>query len=478
MLRFSAVRDALDGYVHRVPHAEPATESATTRKLRPVSAPVTAPVRRVSARALAWTRVLAEAFWMWLATRLALAVFTLAVVVIAPGARAHGFSQVSPRTLLYAWKQWDGYWYTEIARQGYWNWKTTAFFPLYPTLIRATSFVVEQHWLLIAMVISNLAALGAFAGVALLAANEQGGVRAADRVLFVFAAYPLAFFLAAPYTEGLFVACAAFTLLFARRAMWPWAALTAFLAALTRPTSAVLFLPLIWEFGRAHGWWRAISAALEPPRRHGGTRLAELRAVARAQGARLRDALRARGAVGALDWRAALNFTLIVAAIPAGFGVYMSYLWLRYGHPLLFLHAQRYFWGRVDMPLWVSIPQAIKQFVSLPFLSYYQARDLVDYVPLVAFTLITLVMIRRQPFAFTLYTAGLLYLTVASPIVGTRDPEMFQSAGRFLLAAVPVFLALGAWTRRRPALAMLLVGGGFMLQAALAAYYLTGGWLT
>lgn len=476
-LRASAARDALDGFVHRVPH----TEAATTRKLRPVAAPAppSAPARRGAlARPLAWTRVLAEAFWMWLATRVALAVFTVAVVLIAPGGRTRGFAQVSPRTLLYAWKQWDGYWYTEIAHQGYWTWQTTAFFPLYPLLIRATSFVVGQHWLLIAMLISNLAALGAFAGVALLAANEHGGLRAADRALLVFAAYPLAFFLAAPYTEGLFVAFAAFTLLFARRAMWRWAALTAFLAALTRPTSVVLFLPLIWEFGRAHGWWKAVGETLVSLRRQGWSRLAELRATAGAQGGQMWEAPRARGPRGALDWRPSLNAALIAAAIPAGFGLYMSYLWLRYGHPLLFLHAQHYYWSRVDMPLWVSIPMAIKQFTSLPLLSYYQARDLVDYVPLALFALITLVMIRRQPFAFTLYTAGLLYLAVASPIVGTRDPEMFQSAGRFLLAAVPVFLVLGAWTRRRPALAMLLIGGGFMLQAALAAYYLSGGWLT
>ncbi len=475
MLRFSAVRDALDGYVHRIPHAE----SATTRKLRPVPAQApTSTQRGAVARPLAWTRVLAEAFWMWLATRIALALLTVAAVLIAPGARVHGYSQISPRALLYAWKQWDAYWYIEIAHQGYWNWKTTAFFPLYPALIRATSFVVGQHWLLIAVLISNLAALGAFAGMALLAANEHGGLRAADRVLLVFAAYPLAFFLAAPYTEGLFVAFAAFTLLFARRAMWRWAALTAFLAALTRPTSAVLFLPLIWEFGRAHGWWQSAEGALVDLRRQGWAGVSELRATASARGTRVREALRTRCSAAALPWRGALNVALVVAAIPAGFGVYMSYLGLRYHHPLLFLHAQRYFWGRVEMPLWVSIPMAIKQFVSLPFLSYYQARDLVDYVPLVLFALITLVMIHRQPFAFTLYTAGLLYLAVASPIVGTQDPEMFQSAGRFLLAAVPVFLALGAWARRRPTLAMLLLGGGFMLQAALAAYYLTGGWLT
>lgn len=419
-----------------------------------------------------------ESFWMWLATRVVLVAFTLAAELIRLGGRADGYRQVSPRDILYTWKQWDAYWYTEIAHQGYWTWQSTAFFPLYPLMIRLASLVVGQHWLLIAMGIASLAALGAFMGVGLLAANEQGGTQAATRAVRVFAAYPLAFFLTAPYTEGLFVALAAFTLLFARRWMWRWAALTAFLAALTRPTAVVLLLPLVWELGRQHGWWRTLGATLGSLRQRGWASLADLRARARAWRARGRERLRTRRWSGALGWHAAADAALLVIAIPAGFGLFMGYLWLRFGHPLLFLHAQRLYWQRFNVPLWDSIPMAIKQLAGLPALSYYQARALVDYGPLVLFALMTLLMVRRQPFSFTLYIAGLLYLTVASPMVGTRDPDMFQSAGRFLLAAVPIFLLLGKWTRRRPALELLLIGGGFMLQAALAAYYLSGGWLT
>ncbi|HEU5440516.1 MAG TPA: hypothetical protein VFU88_14595 [Ktedonobacterales bacterium] len=407
---------------------------------------------------------------MWLATRVVLVAFTLAAELIRLGGRADGYRQFSPRDILYTWKQWDAYWYTEIAHQGYWTWQSTAFFPLYPLMIRLTSFVVGQHWLLIAMGIASLAALGAFAGVGLLAANEQGGTRAATRAVRVFAAYPLAFFLTAPYTEGLFVALAAFTLLFARRWMWRWAALTAILAALTRPTAVVLFLPLVWELGRQRGWWRTLSGVFGSLRQQEWAGLAELRMRVRAW--------RARRWASALDWRAVADAVLLVVAIPAGFGIFMGYLWLRFGHPLLFLHAQRLYWQRFNVPPWDSIPMAINQLAGLPALSYYQARALVDYGPLVLFTLVTLLMIRRQPFSFTLYTAGLLYLAVASPMVATRDPDMFQSAGRFLLAAVPVFLLLGRWIRRRPALDLLLIGGGFLLQAALAAYYLSGGWLT
>jgi hypothetical protein len=471
MLRFSSARDALATHVY----GPPIVEAAITRKLRPVIISHT----RHERRTLAWRPVVAEAFWMWLATRIMLAALTVtATLLLRPNALAQGWRQVSLRSLLYAWKQWDGYWYTEIARQGYWQWTSTAFFPLYPTLIRTASFVAGTHWLALAMIVSNLAALGAFAGIGLLAANEQSSRHASARAIRVFAAYPLAFFLAAPYTEGMFIAFATFTLLFARRGMWRWAALTALLAGFTRPTAAVLMLPIFWEFGRQHGWWSALGDLWHGTRTRGASALADARFALAAKGRGIWDAARERRWPDMLSWQEASSFVLLLGAVPCALGLYMAYLWYRFGHPLLFMHVQRLAWNRYNVPLWRAIPLAIQQYSSFAFLSAYQVRDLVDYGPIVVFTLITLIMLRRQPFAFTLYMAGLLYLAVATPVLLSRYPDMFQSAGRFLLTAIPMFLVMGRWTRGRPALELLLVGGGFLLQAVLAAYFLTGGWLT
>ncbi|HEV2459604.1 MAG TPA: hypothetical protein VGS80_14705 [Ktedonobacterales bacterium] len=471
MLRFSVARDALAARMPRPPLAD----SATTQKLRPV----VVPQAQQEPRPLVWRPVVVEAFWMWLASRVAMVAFTFAaVLMLRPNALAQGWRHVSLRTILYAWKQWDGYWYTEIAHQGYWQWQTAAFFPLYPTLIRAASLVAGTHWLALAMIIANVAALGAFAGIGLLAANEQGSRRASARVMRVFAAYPLAFFLTAPYTEGMFIAFAAFTLLFARRGLWRWAALTALLAGLTRPTSVVLVLPIFWEFGRQHGWWDALADVWHGTRKRGASVLAETRSTFAARGRGMWDAVRERRWADVLSWREALSFVLLMGAVPCAFGLFIAYLWHRFRHPLLFLYVQRYYWHRANLPLWRTIPLAIHQFLTLTPLSFYQVRDLVDDVPIVLFALVTLIVVRRQPFAFTLYMAGLLYLAVATPVMVSRYPDMFQSAGRFLLAAIPLFLVLGRWTRGRPALDLLLVGGGFLLQAVLAAFFLTGGWLT
>ena len=129
------------------------------------------------------------------------------------------------------------------------------FFPLYPLLIHLVGMALGGHYLLSALLISNLGARRVYIGLALLAAHEFGSARTPSYAVTMLAAYPLVFFLAAPYSEGLFIALAAFALYGARTSRWRVAAACAFFAALTRPTGIILLAPLVWEYGRQRGWW-------------------------------------------------------------------------------------------------------------------------------------------------------------------------------------------------------------------------------
>lgn len=476
MMGIERLRAAVFGVsAAHTPAAEPAAQARSeadrfiTRKLRSLSPAHPAPQR---APTFAWRKVIAEAAAMWAATRVTMAAFTYFALLIRIGGHEHGSVSVPLHNLLTAWNQWDGYWYTTIAARGYWTQQSTAFFPLYPLLIKAGTLVIGPHWLLSAMVVSQVAALGAFVGVGLLAAHETGMTEGARRAIWVFAAYPLALFLTAPYTEGLFVAWAAFCLFFARRGAWRWAALCGFFAGLTRPTGLVLVPALAWEFGRQHGWWHAIAS--HPAwghLRHGEVRQALASLDPRPALPQLRETA-ARFNSSVLG-----ELVMVLGAVPLAIASYMTYLYVRFHHPLLFLHAQAMYWYRENMPPWQSIPMAVMQYLRLPDLSYFQARDLFDIGILFVFAIVTLLALRRQPFAFTLYTLGILYLAIQGPILRRPEPDMFVSAGRFLLAAIPVFLVLARWTRNRPGLEMLLIGGGFMLQALLTYYFLQGGWL-
>lgn len=428
----------------------------------------------VSKRPVAFRRIIREAILMWLVTRLFTAAFTYFALLLQPfhltlANYKSGYATITLRSMLAAWAKWDGLWYIHIAQTGYFDWKSTAFFPLYPSLIRGVTFIIGPHWILSAMLISNLAELGGFIGLGLLAAHELGDAEAASRMIRIFAAYPLALFLTAPYTESLFVASAALGFFFARYGWWRWAALAALFAAFSRPTGLLLCPVFVWEFGRQQGWWEPLLASLP---RLSGWRI-------QAAGSSVKDAL--TGLLAALrksigERRTVINFILGIGAGPAALASYMAFLYVRFHHPLVFLHAQTYYWSRRNTPLWRGIPLIVDQFLNLPNLSFWQARDLVDLAPVVLCLVVLVFSLRTQPFAFTIYTVGLLYLTLGAPIFAPY-PVFLNSAGRFMLGAFPMFLMLARWSRGRPALDLLLVGGGFMIQAALTVFFLNGGWL-
>src|SRR5439155_1376532 len=315
-----------------------------------------------------WRPIVLQAAGMWLATRVSFAVLTYVTVIF----NGFGNTRVPPGfvvgrwdlgTLLGSWGRWDAGIFDDISQNGYHSRPHAAFFPLYPMLIRlATTVAGQRYALLAALLISNLAALAGFIGLALLAAHEDGP-GAAPGAVRALAAYPLAFFLAAPYSDALLLATATFTLLWARQGAWKRTAVAAFLAALTRSSALILVLPLVWEYGRQHGWWERERWRTFRPRR----------------------LLNIRGGAEAI---------MVLGALPLGLAVYV---------------------------------------------------------------------------------AGLLFLSTAAPTLLLPDP--LSSVGRELLVAIPVFLLLGRWLRRWPALDLLIVAGGFMLQAALTTYFLSGGWV-
>ncbi len=383
--------------------------------------------------------VVVRAAGFWLVHRVALVLFTYFAVTYANG-HAHGpVSHDNPvvatslSQYVVAWRQWDTYWYLTIVAKGYSQLPTAAFFPLYPTLVRALSFVLgpQQDALNAALVVSNVASLAAFIGLGLFA-TQEAGLDTATRSIRLLAAYPLAFFLASGYSDGLFLALAAFVLFFARRGEWRWAVVCAFLAGLTRLTAVILILPLLWEYVRQHDLWAPSQwrAQLRNP-----GRLAELLAI--------------------------------LAAVPAGIGVFV-------GDWKVTFHAERLIWGHQTMMPWTSLWMALRNFFAATPGSVAQAHIAFDLGLVVMCGALTLLALRHLPVAFSLYMIGLLALCMMSPIAIAQD--VYISAGRYLLAAGPLFLLLGQWSRR-PWLDTLLVSAGFLVQGALAVQFLSGYWI-
>ncbi|MDQ1685324.1 MAG: hypothetical protein QOC82_2061 [Frankiaceae bacterium] len=149
----------------------------------------------------------------------------------------------------------DGYWYLLIANHGYGHvppigpdgayTHTTplAFFPLYPWLIRAIS-VVGIPKLYAALLITAVA--GTIAAVLItLWARPLVGDRGAVVLTVVWSLLPTSAVLDMAYSEALFVAAAAATLLALQRHRLIAAGLACTVAGLTRPTAAGLVLGVL-----------------------------------------------------------------------------------------------------------------------------------------------------------------------------------------------------------------------------------------
>jgi hypothetical protein len=174
-------------------------------------------------------------------------------------------------TMLSRWQQWDWAYYLHIARDGYFTGPgangapTTdnreAFFPGFPLLLRGVHDVLLPNWTAAGLLISFAAGAVAVLALARIARpylpGDGGGT---DAVLFLLLS-PCAVFLAAGYTEALFLALALPCWLAARKGNWPLAAVLACAATAVRVSGLFLAAALLVHFltcGRAvrGSWWR------------------------------------------------------------------------------------------------------------------------------------------------------------------------------------------------------------------------------
>jgi hypothetical protein len=327
--------------------------------------------------------------------------------------------------------QWDSGWFLRIAQRGYDVKESTAFFPVYPLLVRGVSAIVGST--LVAGVLVSLVS-GGIAAILLaeIAKAVIGEEAAGDAVLYV-ALYPIAFVFTGVYAEGLFLALTTGSVLAAMRGR-PWlAGVCGGLAVVTRLAGLALvpvLLYLLWKRPRE---------------------------------------------------RRAATWPLPVLLLPAALEGYRLYLGHRFGDPLAFKHVLKSYWTR-DTPhlgpveaLWEAVSAgghgALRLVRDLPAAGgspggFGQADQLaawnvVHLMLLVCVAVLTWIAWRRLGPALGLYAlvVDIVLLTT------TVRPFPLQSFPRYVLANFPLFLALAVVTSTRPRLR----------QAVLIAFGAVGG---
>jgi hypothetical protein len=141
---------------------------------------------------------------------------------------------------------WDGIWYRRVAVHGYLfvpgHQSDTAFFPLYPILLRAVHFTglpLDVAGLLLSNLFLLLALLVVYElGLALMPAAD------ARRAAIFVAVFPTSYVFSMIYPESLVLGSMALAILLAVRDRWLACSFAGAAAALARPEGVLLVLPL------------------------------------------------------------------------------------------------------------------------------------------------------------------------------------------------------------------------------------------
>ena len=311
--------------------------------------------------------------------------------------------------------RWDSTWYLGIADHGYEGGLDTAFFPLYPLLVRAlvAPFASEGALLVSAYVVSLACFLGALLLLQRLVELELGR-RVATATVWLLALFPAAVYFGAPYSESVFLLVSVGAFYAARTERWAWAGVLAAAASATRSAGLVLLVPLVL-------FW------LE---------------------SRPRPA-------SALAW---------LGLAPLGVAGYALYLGLDHGDALAFVDAQEAWFRDFAGPfvgVWDGTSAAwdgVRQLVSGSSETVYFERAGGDPYATARLNLMLFVFLmfaavgvvgafRRLPRAYGAYALAALALPLSYPV----DPQPLMSLPRFIAVLFPLFvwLALACEERRR-----------------------------
>ncbi|MER5350264.1 glycosyltransferase family 39 protein [Kitasatospora sp. NPDC002551] len=325
---------------------------------------------------------------------------------------------------------WDGIWYQRIAENGYdpqliplhgyplatYYENSSAFFPLYPWLMRLVGTVTGLGPYGSGIVVSVLASFVAAAGI-FAVAERLGGFRAGVIAAVIWGLFPGSGVEWAVYSDSLFVALSAWACYCVMTRHWIAAGVLALVAGLNRPTAAALIAAV------------SISALVALVRRTDG--------VARP-----------------------LTAMLIT---PWGLLGYVAWVGYRMGDWTGYFKLQRGAWNRY-FDWGASTARSTLDTVTghWTFWQSNPAPDLIAVGLLIALPGLLVLLFRlRPPLVLVLYTLLTVFMALSSN-------QIYGNISRYLLPAFPLFIGLAVALRRlRPS----TLGGLVAMPAVAAGWY-------
>jgi Gpi18-like mannosyltransferase len=332
--------------------------------------------------------------------------------------------------------RYDSGWYLHIAHHGYsYNGndlekQTIVFYPLYPALIKALTFLGLSH-AASAVIIPNVAIVVAIVLFTKLVSELYDGQTAIISVAFL-SFFPGSLFFSTAYTESLtflFIVC--FFLFLVRKRFIVAAFFTALCFA-TRSTGLVLLAPLAWELLRQY--WPADRRQL------------------------------------------LIKGPLCLLIATSGLWLYMIYLWARFRAPFAFMTALGA-WNEGNQfgSPWLLQP-VYKAIIDIRYQLQHFIADpnALSFVVFLAFVVVVALFRKRMAVSLLLFSVGALLLPYFTRTGGVG----FASFSRYVLLSFPVFIVVAAFSKRRIWVALSICGisGAFLFwyTALFAKWYWVG----
>ncbi len=276
--------------------------------------------------------------------------------------------------------QWDSYWLLDIVKNGYYLRGEDAianvvFFPFYPLLVKIGSYImgneIRAGWL-----VSVGSLFLAMVFLTKLVREFYPKIKSLEVLIFLLI-FPTAYFFNTVYTESLFLFLSIATIYYAKKKNFSAVVVYGILAALTRITGILLFIPLFWYILEQENF--------------------KIKKI--------------------LSWR-----NTYILAIPTGTALFFAYHYLAFGDGLLFFRMES-LWGR-------SFEINIVHFIANTPVAI---TNLILDGGFVVFALVVTVLVwRKIDRGLSLYMLATIAVAIST---GT-----LMSIGRYILVLFPIYM--------------------------------------
>jgi len=335
-------------------------------------------------------------------------------------------------------RHWDAGWYIEIAKHGYHTLASTAFFPLYPILLRIVHAVSGFSYPLSGTLISSFFFIVSMVYLGKLVA-ERLGFSSALASMTLLALYPISFFFDSMYTESLFLALTLLAVYQSSKGRFWAAGMFALLATLTRNTGVFIDIIVLFDYLASYHigirfwtatWWKKLRVDIA---------------------------------------------SLLLA--PLGLVTYMAWLQWHTGNPLSFVAAER-LWHRHYMPPWSTWYHTLESLLRAHPISFnYNLLEFSTFTIVVMLLGVGVVHAKQSlsQFGWWLYAVAVTFIAASEPALNI--PDYLLSFPRFVLMLFPVFMYLGNLLRSRWLLVPVLLGFG-CLFVVFGGMFTQGSWIS